>query len=432
LAFFELSLWPVDRYPAAAMSVIGSPVSLALAASKPAAHQEPHSSPVSRPAPGSMQRARTGNPLASKPATIAGIVAMGMVLLACACGAAENPSPALLKDYAETRAFAINQRIGHGVNIGGALDTPQKEGEWGITLQDEYFQVIKDAGFNSIRIPVRWNAHAAPEPPYTIDPDFLKRIDWAITNCLSRNLSAVLTTHHYDELYSDPAGQKDRFVAIWRQIAQRYKDCPNTLVFDPLMEAQDKLDAGKWNSLLNETIATIRRSNPRRTIVICAAGLSCIDNLHLLELPGDDRNIIVSIFYYAPQEFTQQGATWLPQAKAWLGTKWTGSAVEKQRIAEDFDIAAGWAKKNNRPIYLNEFGTYEKADMESRVRWTRCVAEAAAQRGFSLAYWEFCSSFGLYDLQTKSWRKELLAAVVPPPASAPARNDAEGSNPPEK
>ena len=239
-------------------------------------------------------------------------------------------------------------------------------------------------------------------------------MDWAIQNSLSRNIPVVLTTHHYDELYDDPNGQKDKFVAMWKQIAERYKNYPDILIFDPLMEALEKLDADKWNSLLKETIATVRKSNPNRTIVIGPAGLSCIENLSRLELPKDDRNIIVSIFYYLPQEFTQQGASWLPEAKAWLGTKWVGSEDEKQRIAKDFDIAAEWSKKNNRPIYLNEFGAYEKADMESRVRWTRCVADAAISRGFSISYWEFCSVFGAYDQQTKTWHKELLEALIPP------------------
>ena len=313
----------------------------------------------------------------------------------------------------EPNAFAVNKMLGRGINIGGALDSPKKEGEWGVTLKEEYFQLIKDAGFNSIRLPVRWDTRAENKPPYTIDPNFLQRVDWAINNCLTRNLPIVLTTHHYDELYRDPDGQRDKFVAIWKQIAERYKDYPDILIFDPLMEALGKLDAEKWNSLLKETIVTIRQSNPHRTIVICPAGLSCIDNLHLLELPKDDRNIIVSIFYYSPQEFTQQGATWLKDSNKWLGTEWTGSEDEKQRIAKDFDVAATWGKENNRPIYLNEFGTYEKAGLESRARWIKCVVEAAAQRDFSLAYWEFCSVFGLYDLQTKSWRKPLLNALIP-------------------
>ncbi|MGD0573140.1 MAG: glycoside hydrolase family 5 protein [Sedimentisphaerales bacterium] len=331
------------------------------------------------------------------------IVLLIITLLTSACAAAGEPN-----------AYAMNKLIGRGINIGGALDSPKTEGEWGVTLQDEYFQIIKDAGFNSIRLPVRWNTRAGNEPPYTIDPNFFKRVDWAIQNSLSRNIPIVLTTHHYDELYNDPDGQKDKFVAMWKQIAERYKDYPDILIFDPLMEATGNLDADKWDSLLKETIITIRRTNPDRTIVICPAGFFCIENLSRLELPKDDCNIIVSIFYYSPTEFTQQGASWFKDSEKWLGTKWTGSEDEKQRIAKDFDIAADWAKKNNRPIYLNEFGAYEKADMESRVRWIKCVADAATARGFSISYWEFCSVFGAYDPQTKSWHKELLEALIPP------------------
>ena len=74
-----------------------------------------------------------------------------------------------------------------------------------------------------------------------------------------------------------------------------------------------------------------------------------------------------------------------------MGTKWMGSDVEKKVVTDFFDAAAKWGKQNNRPINLGEFGTYKKADMESRVRWTRFVGESAAQRGMSLLYWDFCA-----------------------------------------
>jgi len=298
-----------------------------------------------------------------------------IVSLASSCLAADEPN-----------AFTVNKLLCRGINIGGALDTPKTEGEWGVTLQDEYFQIIKDAGFNSIRLAVRWNAHAANEPPYTIDPNFFKRVDWAIQNSLSRNLPVVLFTHHYEELYGDPNGQKDRFLAIWKQLAEHYKDYPNTLIFEPLSERIDKLNAVNWNSLTKEVLTIIRLSNPHRTVVIGSGGFYQIDNLELLELPKDDSNIIVDVHYFMPTEFTQQGATWVQNSEKWLGTKWTGSENEKQAIIKNFDIAAEWSKKNNRPIYLSEFGVYEKADMESRVRWPKCVADAAVSLGFRISY----------------------------------------------
>ena len=310
-------------------------------------------------------------------------------------------------------AFKINKLLGRGINLGNALEAP-KEGDWGVTLEEGYFQLIKDAGFNSIRLPVRWPIHAANEPPYTIDPNFFNRVDWAVKNALSRNLALVFNMHNYYELYDDPNGHKERFIAIWKQIAEHYKDYPQTLLFEFLNEPQGKLGIGEWNALLKDTLAVVRQSNPDRMIVIGPANFNDIYKIKTLELPKDDRNIIATFHYYQPYRFTHQGAHWVADSNNWLGMKWTGSEAEKRLVAKDFNLAAAWAKENNRPIYLGEFGAFQKADMDSRVRWTKCVADTAIERDFGISYWEFCSGFGLYDSQAKTWRKELLDAVIPP------------------
>jgi endoglucanase len=98
-----------------------------------------------------------------------------------------------------------------------------------------------------------------------------------------------------------------------------------------------------------------------------------------------------------------------------MGTKWTGTEYEKQEIVRDLDFAAEWGKKNNRPINLGEFGAYEKADMDSRARWTKFMADSAIERGMSFHYWEFCApEFGVYDQKSKLFRKPLLDVLLPP------------------
>ena len=77
-------------------------------------------------------------------------------------------------------------------------------------------------------------------------------------------------------------------------------------------------------------------------------------------------------------------------------------------------FAQEWAKKNNRPVFLGEFGAYEKADMTSRAKWTAAVVKEAESRGFSWAYWEFASGFGAYDRDKKAWRDPLLHGLIPP------------------
>jgi endoglucanase len=311
--------------------------------------------------------------------------------------------------------FAVNKLIGRGVSIGNAMEAP-KEGDWDVTLQEEYFQLIKDAGFNSVRLPVRWDSHALEKAPYTIDPNYFARVDWAIKNALSRNLVLIFNMHNYYDLFSDPNNHKERYLALWQQIAEHYKDYPNTLLFEPLNEPQGNLKgAPEWNALLREMLSVIRKSNPNRMIVIGASNYSGYADTKTLDLPKDDRNIIVTFHYYLPRKFTHQGAAFEPGSDKYVGMKWNGTDQEKRAIVRDFNVVANWAKENNRPIYVGEFGSFSKADMESRVRWTKAVADTAAERGFSMSYWEFCHiNFGIYDPKTKSWHKELLEAVIPP------------------
>jgi hypothetical protein len=118
-------------------------------------------------------------------------------------------------------AFEANRRLGRGVNLGNALDAP-REGDWGMRLEEGYFGLIKDAGFQSVRIPVRWSAHAAEQAPFRIEMQFMARVEWAVRQAMARKLTCVLNIHHYEAFDADPAAQRERFLALWDQIANRF------------------------------------------------------------------------------------------------------------------------------------------------------------------------------------------------------------------
>lgn len=302
--------------------------------------------------------------------------------------------------------------FGRGVNLGNGLDAP-KEGDWGVRLEESYFEAIRQAGFDSVRVPIRWSAHAEHTAPYRIDPAFFERVDWVVRQSVSRKLTPILNVHHYEELMREPDKHRERFVALWRQIAERYKDAPAEVAFELCNEPCDKLSADKWNAMAAEAIAVVRRSNPTRRIVVGPVDWNAIKALPRLTLPEADRNLVVTVHYYAPFEFTHQGASWAgPQAQKWLGRKWTGSEAERAAVTADFAQALAWAVEHHRPLYLGEFGAFSTADMDSRVRWTRFIADEAVKRKMSIAYWEFCSGFGLYDPQTHEWREGLKNAVL--------------------
>lgn len=316
---------------------------------------------------------------------------------------------------AGTDPFETNRKLGRGINLGNALDAP-KEGDWGVVLKEEFFDAIKSAGFDSIRLPVRWSAHAALEAPYTIDPVWFARVDWAIDQSLKRGLPVIVDLHHYREVYANPAPHKARVLGLWKQIAEHYKGYPDSLIFELFNEPDEAFVPDIWNEWLAEILPIIRQSHPDRTLIVEPGEDSIAAYLDSLRLPEDDRNLIVSIHCYHPLSFTHQGAEWFSwiDAKKWLGNTWTATPDQLINMNAEFDQAAAWGKKHNRPMNLGEFGAIKFADMDSRARWTKTMVDAAVSRGMSFHYWEFCNEFfGLYDQPTKTFRQPLLEAVLP-------------------
>ncbi|MEM2151239.1 MAG: glycoside hydrolase family 5 protein [Candidatus Bathyarchaeia archaeon] len=297
------------------------------------------------------------------------------------------------------------------MNIRNALEAP-REGEWGVYIRDEYFSIIRETGFDTVRIPVRWSAHAGKRPPYKIDDEFFMRVDHVVDKALEQNLTVIVNVHHCEEIMRDPLGHWMRFLAIWRQISERYKNYPENLYFELLNEPHDALTSDLWNALLLESVKTIRETNPTRKIVIGSADWNSVHSLKKLTLP-DDENIIVTFHLYTPFEFTHQGAEWVTPSPP-VGKKWLGTEDERRQITSELDIAVQWAREHgNIPLLLGEFGAYGKADMNSRVKWTYFVAREAEKRGIAWCYWEFCAGFGVYDPVENRWREELLNALIP-------------------
>ena len=317
-------------------------------------------------------------------------------------------------------AFAINRMIGRGINLGNGLDGPS-EGEWGLTLKAEYFDAIAKAGFNSVRIPVRWAPHAGGAPDYLIEPAYMDRVEWAVDQALSRGLTAILNIHHDEAGENEPDKFIPRAAIFWRQIAVKFRNRPDRLVFELLNEPHGAMTDEKWQASFPTLLAAIRNSNRTRGVIVGPGHWNGIDSLAKLNLPADDHHLIVTFHYYSPFHFTHQGAEWAEGADKWLGETWTATPEQLAALRKDLTKAADWGKAHNRPLFLGEFGAYNKAPMPSRVTWTNAVAREAEALGISWSYWEFGSGFGAYDIQTNQWRQPLLNALIPdqPQTDAP-------------
>jgi endoglucanase len=306
-------------------------------------------------------------------------------------------------------AFKQNEKLGRGVNIIG-YDPLWKDNSMA-RMKDVHFKLIKEAGFSNVRIVISPFKFSLDDATYKIDTTFFKTLDWAIKAALENDLMAIVDFHEHNAMQKDPIGTKPKLLAMWKQIAEHCKDYPNEVLFE--IANEPNMAPELWNSIHSEAYKIIRNSNPNRALIIGSINGNQIKHLKDLTLPEQDRNIIVAIHYYSPIQFTHQGAPWSVKGRDLSGISWTENESEMKAVNNDFEIAQQWSLKYNRPLTLGEFGAYEKADMDSRVKWTNYFARQAEKNQWSWSYWQFDSDFILYDMEKQVWVEPIKNALIP-------------------
>ncbi len=316
----------------------------------------------------------------------------------------------------ESLAYKRNKNIGRGINFGNALEAPN-EGEWGMTIKESYVQAIADSGFNSVRLPICWSAHAGKTSPYSIDPVFLNRVDEVVNWCLERNLAVIITIHHFDDLYNYPDNEVflNMFFTIWKQLTAHYLAVDHErLFFEVLNEPEVNLTAAKWNLLIPKIIDTIRVRDTDRTLIIDGPDYATHTSLSQLNIPASEQNVIVSTRYYLPYQFAQQGAWWSDwtDLNQYLGTRWTGTENEKNTVLADVALIRSWSDYNSRPVTIGEWGSIMFADNQSRLTWTNYVRTQFENNSFSWSYFDFGVVFKAYSIAENRWLDGFVEALT--------------------
>lgn len=308
---------------------------------------------------------------------------------------------------ADQRAFREVARLGRGINILGYDGIWQ--GATNAPFRWENLIAIRDAGFSHVRINFFGFKYMDSED--RLDPAVLRRLDKVIGEVLASRLIPVLDEHDSDFCQREVSKCTAKLQSFWRQIASRYAGKYPSLVFEILNEPGGQMTSDAWNALLNECLGIVRRSNPRR-FVIAAALNTDVASIEKLALPAADRNLIVTFHYYAPIEFTHQGAPW-SRTFSKLGPINWGSPADKAKVLADFRTIKAWSDRERRPIYLGEFGVYERAPPDSRRRYLSFLARNAERFGWAWAYWQFDHDFAAFDTQRQTWHRGVLDALIP-------------------
>lgn len=307
-------------------------------------------------------------------------------------------------------AFQQNARLGRGINLLGWDVIWQNPAQ--SKLKEVHFKLIREAGFGHVRINLHPLRDGQPSAEGKLRDAFFKTMDWAVDHALTNGLMVILDFHDDLAISPDPVGKRQDFLASWTAIARHCKDRPDTVLFEVLNEPAGKFTHESWAEYCRAALAVIRKSNPTRTVIVGPANWNGIGEIGHLKLPSDDPNLIATVHYYNPFSFTHQGTPWTGE-KDKSGVTWSGTDAEKAAVEKDLAPVAAWSKQNRRPIYIGEFGTYEKADMSSRVAWASFVARQFEKNGWSWGAWQFSDNFAVFDLPNQRWVDPIRDALIP-------------------
>ena len=284
------------------------------------------------------------------------------------------------------------------------------------------FVYIASLGFDHVRIPFN-EVQMFDENGQKIPEGFDLLHKW-LGWCDELNLYAVLDFHILRShnitaverpLFTDDNAQ-EQFYECWRKISgEMSKYSVDKVAYEPLNEpiANDHED---WNKVLNRYIEVIRELEPERIIIAGSNEMSHWDTMKHLRVPENDPNLIITFHYYKPPLLTHYNS-WLyrgdeiPVPVHYPGqTIWDNDLDSAKhhavqgRLVYNIDIIESnflevveFAKKYNLKLYCGEYGCYDAAPTDDRIRWMRDVSTLCVRHEIARAFWDYYrGGFGLY------------------------------------
>jgi endoglucanase len=380
-------------------------------------------------------------------------------------------------------SWELVQKMGAGWNIGNSLDAhwnesapwreinrPQdQEVLWGNPATTfEMLKFVKDAGFDTVRIPITWYIHTGEGPEYIIDEAWMDRVQEIVDYVMELDMFAIINIHHDEyrsgrgwsngwfKLYhfdgdnsrpltnEEKAGVDLRFRRLWEQIAERFKDYDERLIFEGINEPRTVAMHGhtrdQWNEvgvflneLLQTFVDTVRASGGRNgdrhlmvTPYFASVGMATNDRYGRistfinrqtgeLEVTDPRGRLIVSLHYYEPWGFVTA-----PADSQWHSYEFdlsvgsvAGNINDVYRILRENFIRHGV------PVIMGETGAIARtmpngeSNEAERVKWAHHFIGGLAEMGVPTIIWDDGGDFRLLDRNRLEWvYPDLVRAIV--------------------
>lgn len=339
------------------------------------------------------------------------------------------------------------EAMGPGWNLGNQLesvtDNVPEETNWGNpVITEKLIQSVKAAGFKSIRIPVSYFAKIDDDKDYTIDSKWLDRVQEVVDYCIKNDLYAVINIH--GDGYNTIDGSwllcngknqteiKKKYKKVWKQIAERFKNYDEHLLFESMNEEFDGSysepnkeyyqNINDYNQIFVDTVRKTGDNNTKRWLIIPGwnTNIDYTAGDYGFKLPTDqyrdksidkeEQRIMISVHYYSPWDFcggengviTQWGNEADDPSK-------TSTTCDETYMKNQLNLMKTTFADKGYPVFIGEYGSIDKTSYDSeneyyRAYFARKLCQLSRKNGCIPMYWDNgyngVHGFGLFDRTT--------------------------------
>lgn len=320
-------------------------------------------------------------------------------------------------------ALEATAEMAPGINLYNTLDAVGNwvsglatETMWGNPYTTpEMIQSMADRGFKTLRIPVTWHNHMKPAPDYIIDTAWMDRVEEVANYAFDNNMYVIINIHHDDEQFTPTYAKQTESTAwvenVWTQIATRFKDYGDYLIFETLNEPREVGSPEEWtggsaehrevvNALNLAAVNVIRGSggnNDERFIMVPQVGANTGPAVTDLIIPNNDTNIIVSVHSYDPYWFCLDGngsGTW-------------GSPADIASLETNLLTLGKHFSDLGQAVVMGEWGAGDKDNYADRVNHYSVYTNSCKEGGITPIVWMYG-----FDREELVWNSPLIEEAI--------------------
>lgn len=329
-------------------------------------------------------------------------------------------------DIRDLTSVEMAQLLGIGWNLGNSLEAIGGETEWGNPLvNQQLIDAVKAAGFDSVRLPVAWSQFS-DEENFIIDTAWMDRVEEVVNYILDADMYVVMNIH-WDGGWKQPTYEQEDYVnlrlaTMWQQIATRFRDYDDRLLFAGTNEVMVEGDYGTpteeyytvqngFNRTFVETVRATGGRNFYRHLVVQGFNTNIDHTVNFAVMPEDvlEDRLMMEVHYYDPYDFTLNENSDISQwGSIATDPEVTQDWANESYVDEQFQRMKTHFIDQGIGVILGEYGVISRPYVDGhevyRDYWNQYITQSAVNHGLVPMYWDNGYTgehgLGLFDRET--------------------------------